>query len=160
MAENVQIAAPAARLVPPAGDNSAGEELRVLSRQECVRLLGCHQLGRLAWAVGRQAKIFPINYLFDGTSIVVRTGPGFMFSEAPMRDVAFEIDAAADDGAWGWSVVVEGTCLNITGALDGVSERAQKLPVHAWAPGVRAKWLRIDARHISGRGFGDVPHDQ
>lgn len=132
-------------------------QLRVLSRPACAELLRTKRLGRLAFAVGGQAKIFPLNYHFDGHDVVVRTGRGFKLAEAPMRNVAFEVDAAGEDGSWGWSVVVEGTCFNLTGALDDASEKARRLPVRAWPPGERDQFLRIDARRVSGRAFGEVP---
>lgn len=131
--------------------------LRILSREQCVEKLEAERFGRLAFSVRGQAKIFPVNYIFDGKSVVIRTGPGFKLAEAPMRDVAFEIDGASIDGSWGWSVVVEGPCFNVTGALDQASEAARSLPVHAWAPGDRNEYLRIHARRISGREFGTAP---
>lgn len=152
--------APNAQIVEAAVSDSGGEPdrgLRVLSRAECLELLGRQGIGRLAFAAEGQARIFPVNYFFDGKGVVVRTGPGFKLAEAPMRNVAFEIDAAAVDGAWGWSVVVEGTCFDITNALDEVSTRGRELPVRAWAPGERQLWLRIDMTRISGRVFGLPP---
>lgn len=144
--------------VADCGDQS-DRELRILSRQECLEFLGLQRLGRLAFTAGGRAKIFPVNYLFDGNGVVVRTGPGFKLTKAPMQNVAFEIDAAAADGAWGWSVVVEGACFNVTNALDELSTKERELPAHAWAPGEREKWLRIDLARISGRAFGVLPDE-
>lgn len=141
---------------PPVNDGS-GEQLRVLSTEECTSLLHARRLGRLAFATEDQATIFPVNYLFEGTSVVVRTGPGFKLEEAPMRSVAFEIDDADPDGAWGWSVVVQGPCFDVTDTIDDASARIRELPVRPWAPGSREHWLRIVSRHISGRSFGRAP---
>lgn len=133
------------------------QQLRVMSRSQCIEELRTERLGRLAFSVGGQAKIFPVNYLFDGEDVVVRTSHGFKLAEAPMRDVAFEIDAWSKDGSWGWSVVVEGPCFNVTGALDDLSTTVRGLPLKAWAPGERTQWLRIHANRISGREFGCSP---
>lgn len=153
MVTSVQIPPPPA----VAAEDGAGNKLRVLTHRECLRLLGHERLGRLAFTVNGQAKIFPVNYLLDGDTVVVRTGHGFKLAQAPMRRVAFEIDESGADGAWGWSVVVEGPCYNVTGALDEASARQRKLPVHPWAPGEREQWLRITPSHVSGRAFGQLP---
>lgn len=154
MSPNAEIVQPSPQA---AAGNGTAKKLRVLSRGECVELLSSHGLGRLAFAVGRQAKIFPVNYLLDGDSVVVRTGHGFKQAEAPMRDVAFEVDAAGADGVWGWSVVVTGVCFDVTRCLDTTSERERELPIRPWAPGQRDQWLRITAKQISGRAFGSPP---
>jgi nitroimidazol reductase NimA-like FMN-containing flavoprotein (pyridoxamine 5'-phosphate oxidase superfamily) len=135
----------------------SGGELRVLREDECASLLRGARLGRLAFAVGGQTSIFPVNYLYDGTSIVMRTAPGFKLQEAPMRAAAFEIDDAGPDGTWGWSVVAQGPCYDISSSMDDISEQLRELPLRPWAPGAREHWLRIAPHQITGRAFGTVP---
>lgn len=137
-------------------DQDKSEQLRVLSDEECVDLLKGHHFGRLAFAVDGRATIFPVNYLYDEASVVVRTAPGLKLDEAPLRGAAFEIDDASPDGSWGWSVVVQGPCYDVTSARDHLSERLRQLPLLPWAPGARAHWLRIAADQITGRAFGSA----
>jgi nitroimidazol reductase NimA-like FMN-containing flavoprotein (pyridoxamine 5'-phosphate oxidase superfamily) len=134
-----------------------GGEMRALSEDECASLLRGARLGRLAFAVEGHTTIFPVNFLYDGTSIVVRTAPGFKLDEAPMRAVAFEIDDAGPDGTWGWSVVVQGPCYDVSSSIDEISEHLRELPLRPWAPGAREHWLRIAPRQITGRAFGTTP---
>jgi uncharacterized protein len=141
-------------------EEDPGNGLRVLDDDECIELLTRHRLGRLAFIVEEQAVIFPVNYVYDGTSVVIRTAPGFKLEEAPFRAAAFEIDDANPEGNWGWSVMVQGPCFDVTDAIDERSERLKALPVQPWAPGAREHWLSVLARHISGRAFGKVPPER
>lgn len=131
--------------------------LDVLDEPTCIRLLAAHRFGRIAFAHESWPLILPVNYVYDEPSVVVRTGPGAKLESAPMTAVAFEIDDVDPKGRWGWSVVVQGPAFDITDALDQYSEHARTLAVEPWAPGERAHWLKISARHISGRRFGEIP---
>lgn len=131
--------------------------MRVLDGDECADLLRRHRLGRVAFSHEGHPIIFPVNYLYDGTSLVIRTSPGIKLEEAPFSAVAFEIDDAEPSGQWGWSVLVEGPCSDVTMAIDEPSERLRELPVEPWVPGERQHWLKITARRISGRAFGQPP---
>lgn len=132
--------------------------LVVLSEQECLALLRTHSLGRLGF-VGEEGwpVILPVNYAFDEPSIVVRTGAGTKLDDIPLTMVAFEVDAADPDGAWGWSVLAQGPAFDITDSVDEYSAALRHLPVDPRAPGDKPHWLKISARRISGRCFGEVP---
>jgi len=74
----------------------------VLGRDECLRLLRDHRVGRLGVTDGALPTILPVRYWCDGTAIHVLARPGSKL-DAALRDsvVAFEID----DLEAGWSVV-------------------------------------------------------
>src|SRR5690349_18234784 len=124
--------------------------LRELSEAECRRLLGRHRLGRIAFEIDGCPAILPVNYLFDGNGVVIRTAPGAKLDEATLRNVAFEIDDADRYGHWGWSVLVQGEAFDVTTSIDSVSEQARQLPVRPWAPGAREHWLRVTLTKIAG----------
>jgi uncharacterized protein len=135
-----------------------GRGLTVLGEDECRALLARHSLGRLGFVSGEGwPVILPVNYVFDEPSIVVRTGAGTKLSDIPLTMVAFEVDAADPAGAWGWSVLAQGPAFDITDSLDDHSESLRHLPVDPRAPGDKPHWLRISARRLSGRRFGEVP---
>jgi uncharacterized protein len=136
-----------------------GNGLRVLSDAECVDLLRRHRFGRVALAIDGWPAILPVNYLFDGTSVVIRTAPGAKLDQAPLTAVAFEIDDADRYGHWGWSVLVQGPAFDVTSSIDELSEHLRELPVHPWAPGAREHWLKIASVRMSGRAFGEAPVD-
>ena len=51
-------------------------DLEELDREECLRLLRSHVMGRLAVALPARAPVVPVNYAVDGETIVFRSDPG------------------------------------------------------------------------------------
>jgi uncharacterized protein len=132
---------------------TAASAIEVLPEETCARLLRDHEVGRLAFVVGGQPEIFPVNYAMDGEVIVVRTAPGTKLRHLPHRRVAFEIDGL--DGATGtaWSVVVKGLAEDATARIDPFAAHHRDAPVHTWAPGERNHSLVIYPATVSGRRF-------
>ncbi len=133
------------------------DEMRELSADECLGLLRSQRWGRVAMPVEDWPAILPVNYACDDHNLVFRTGPGVKIAEAPMRFVAFEVDGAAPDGEWAWSVLVQGPAFDITNCIDEVSRQLQDVPIDTWAPGDKPYLVRIRIERISGRTFGPVP---
>jgi nitroimidazol reductase NimA-like FMN-containing flavoprotein (pyridoxamine 5'-phosphate oxidase superfamily) len=138
---------------------SESGDLGVLDRSQCVALLARHSFGRLAfWSVDAPL-ILPVNYGFQEPNIVIRTGVGAKLEQTPLAPVVFEIDGVDSLGQWGWSVVAQGPAFDITDALDETSVALRQLPLTPWAPGLRPAWLKITATRVSGRYFGELPHE-
>ena len=57
-------------------DSGTASTLRQLSTEDCYRLLGSHQIGRLGVNADRYPLIFPVNYAMDGDVVVIRTNAG------------------------------------------------------------------------------------
>jgi hypothetical protein len=74
-----------------------------------------------------------------------------------LRVVAFEVDHIDPDTECGWSVMMQGTALDIGDAIDATSERLRRLSLISWAPGVRQNWFKIQADTIAGRRLRVVP---
>ena len=138
------------------GDQRHGG-LEVLSEGECRSLLEGHTFGRLGFVADDWPVILPVNYVFEEPSIVVRTGPGAKLEGTPLTMVAFEIDAADPDGRWGWSVLAQGPAFDISDSLDDYSGALRRLPVDPRAPGEKPYWIKISARRLTGRRFGEPP---
>lgn len=136
---------------------SGSDRLEVLEEEECLALLAAGQVGRVGVVVDGQPLVFPVNYVFEGRSVIVRTAFGTMLSGASLALVAFEIDDFDADRRSGWSVMVQGVGNDVTDALDLTSEHLQTVEVDPWAPGSRPRLLRIDARTITGRRFRGGP---
>ena len=126
--------------------------LTVLSIDDCMRLLSSHlpRVGRIGFAADDKPVILPVNYVFQEGTVVFRTDPGAKLSAAAVGEqVAFEVDAIDVDWREGWSVLVQGRAEEV---LDGDElERLQSLPLHPWAPGSKASYVRIMTTEISGR---------
>jgi len=129
----------------------------VLAADECLSRLARHQFGRLAFWGPAWPIVLPVNYVFEEPNLVIRTAPGSKLEWAPGSVVAFELDETAPDGAWGWSVLVQGPAFDITDATDEYSARLRALGIVTWAPGAREHWLKVSAVEVSGRRFGPVP---
>jgi nitroimidazol reductase NimA-like FMN-containing flavoprotein (pyridoxamine 5'-phosphate oxidase superfamily) len=133
---------------------SGSSEVEELGEQECLALLAATEVGRVGVTADGQPLVFPVNYVFDDGSIIVRTNVGTMLSAASLGHVAFEIDDFDAAARSGWSVMVQGVGHDITDSLDPKSERLQSLEVSPWAPGSKPRLLRIDTTTVSGRRFG------
>jgi nitroimidazol reductase NimA-like FMN-containing flavoprotein (pyridoxamine 5'-phosphate oxidase superfamily) len=135
-------------------------KLTELSDDECRRLLSEHRVGRIGVVVGGAPVILPVNYVFDGERVVLRTDEGLKLRHAPLRRVAFEIDGFDEAAGTGWSVLVQGSTFEITRAIDKRSEELLRLPVVPFAPGEKAHWIEIVPNIITGRRLehsGDEP---
>jgi uncharacterized protein len=121
-----------------------------LAEDQCRRLLAEHHLGRLAIGDFGGPMIFPVNYVVYNDMVVFRTDPGSKLEAAAERElVAFEVDAADEATRTGWSVVVRGTLGEVTDSAD--LERLRALPLYPWAPGERARYLRVAPSSLTGR---------
>ena len=129
-------------------------ELRELSRDECLRHLRESRIGRVAVTHRALPAIVPVNYVVDH-GIVFRTRADGMLDRACRGQVvAFEVDAMAEDGSSGWSVMVVG----VANGLDG-SERLRALNsgLVSARGDVMDRFVRLTMTEISGREI-PAPH--
>ena len=130
--------------------------LEVLSREECLRLLGHATLGRLAITSGALPLVLPVNFRLVGDRIVFRTGNGTKLEAATSNNVvAFEVDEM--DPLWhsGWSVVVTGVAHEVTDP----DERAElaDVGIPRWAASAGDRIVVVSTEVISGRRMGPAP---
>ena len=118
--------------------------LEVLSEDECGALLRTQRVGRIA-VCGAQPEIVPVLYaLLDG-DVVFRTAPGEkLLAAALARTVVFDVDARQ-----GWSVDVVGEAEEIRDPDERA--RAEALGLEPWAGEARDRYVRVRARHVTGR---------
>jgi uncharacterized protein len=143
-------------IMSPIADNSGwslldrGGRLEVLDRDECRRLLGSSNIGRLAYCTDSGPRVVPINYTMVSEALVFRTG---MDSEASgyliNRPIAFEVDQVDEFLQTGWSVLVVGNA----GLMDERSLRLldlQQSP-QPWPEGRRALVVQLPLTTVTGR---------
>ena len=123
--------------------------LDVLERDEALRLLDEHVVGRLATTGGGVVEIFPVNYALDGDMVVFRSAGGTKVRLAQRAEVAFEIDEIDPATRTGWSVVVHGHVDEVPEHL--ADDYARALGVDPWAEGEKPHVLRIRPTTITGR---------
>src|SRR5438270_13114062 len=88
--------------------------IEMLDREECLRLLASHQVGRLAVAYDGHPDVFPVNYVLDGEHVVFRTAEGSKLRGAEREPLAFEVDDIDLTSQTAWSVVVHGVGQRMT----------------------------------------------
>jgi nitroimidazol reductase NimA-like FMN-containing flavoprotein (pyridoxamine 5'-phosphate oxidase superfamily) len=124
--------------------------LEVLSREDCLQLLGTAILGRVAVTTQALPTIVPVNFRFDGREILIRTGRGTKLDAATHNAVvAFEADEIEPVQRGGWGVVVTGVAREVTDPEELAD--ARKLGLERWAPGPDHRVVAISTEVVSGR---------
>ncbi len=124
--------------------------LEVLDREDCLALMRSVTLGRVVFTERALPAIEPVHFILDGDDVIIATPPGSKLSAA-MRGtiVAFETDAFESGSRSGWSVTVVGQAraVGVTTEIDRLSQ----LPLHSWAQGRRACFIRIRGEYVRGQ---------
>jgi nitroimidazol reductase NimA-like FMN-containing flavoprotein (pyridoxamine 5'-phosphate oxidase superfamily) len=111
--------------------------------------------GRLAVSLDGQPDVFPLNFLADESTILIRTEEGTKVQRVDANPlVAFEVDDTTPDHAW--SVVVKGSAARMD---DAAVAAAQRAPLWTWAPEPKDVFLRIRPTKITGRMFTRHPRE-
>ena len=136
----------------PEGDSPAGS-LEILSEHQCRELLATRNVGRIAFPLGDETEIFPVNYATDGSIVVFRTAPGTKLAQSVQSRVAFEVDDWDIEAQVGWSVVLKGVAQEVTEGTDPFSKALRARQVAPLAPGEREHWIAVYPAQLSGRRF-------
>lgn len=125
-------------------------ELKELSQEEALRLLGEVPIGRVVFTRHALPAIRPVNHIVADGDIVIRTNLGTAISSevAPYGAVvAFEADAIDPEEHLGWSVIVTG----VARLIDDPEEAAQfRDRLRPWVSGEMDQVIRIHPEMISG----------
>ena len=141
-------------------DHDGEPALQVLDADECLHLLGTHQIGRLGVNAEHYPLIFPVNYALDDGIIVIRTAPGTKLAAADHANVTFEVDDIDQRSRSGWSVLVRGLAEEVTSRHRAeLIARTEATGVVPWAPGSHGHWIRLIPHAITGRRIipGELP---
>lgn len=110
-----------------------GAGLRVLSRSECLVLLGTVTVGRVAVSHRALPMILPVHFRVTAEELVViRTMPGTILHRATDQTVvAFEAEGPAGSPDPSWSVIVHGVATHARSSYGNVSsdEAAIAIPI-------------------------------
>lgn len=132
-------------------DMSERGELRVLSRTECLELLGTAWIGRVILTSNAMPTAVPVNFVLDGDGIVFRSGEGMKLTAAEAGTVvAFEVDHFDPQLRMGWSVLVTGLARRIREPDE--LRRAHALNIPTWVgPSTDWAYARIEGGRVTGR---------
>jgi len=132
----------------------AGGQLDVLSKDECLCLLGRSKLGRVGVTVGAIPEIFPVAYCVTDGAIAFRTGEGTKLHAATRRAVlAFEVDDSDDEVQHGWSVLVVGHSSEVTDPEQVIAIR--RFLSDTWLPADRYHIVSIAMDRVTGRRISE-----
>lgn len=126
-----------------------------LSVDECWDFLRTRELGRLAFRLGEDLHITPINYAVDlgpqgRRSVLFRTGRSAKLVTAELAGlVALETDEIVGESAV--SVVIRGRLRRLLG---DEAHRAENLPLRPWVGGDKLDVVEIVPDVVTGRRFG------
>jgi uncharacterized protein len=124
--------------------------LEVLSRADALELLAAHTFGRIALTSHALPLVLPVNYRYDGRSIVIRTHPGTKLDVATRHAVvAFEVDEIDPLYHSGWSVVVQGMARTVVDPDE--LARCRALPTAVWTPAVADRYVTVSTDLVTGR---------
>ena len=128
--------------------DSAG--LQVLSPAECVELLATTPIGRVVFTDHALPAVQPVNFVLDGTTVVMRTTPGSKLAVAARNTVvAFETDEFDPDTGTGWSVTAIGYARAVTDPVE--TERLAHLSGAPWSPDGNDRFIVMPIQQVSGR---------
>jgi nitroimidazol reductase NimA-like FMN-containing flavoprotein (pyridoxamine 5'-phosphate oxidase superfamily) len=124
--------------------------LEVMTRSECLDLLGRGAVGRVGISKAALPAVFPVNYWFDGEVIFIKTGAESALLSVALDDevVAFEIDEVDQFEHTGWSVLVTGLANAVPIPDESESTAA---PIPRWAPGEGDAIVALTPSFVSGR---------
>jgi uncharacterized protein len=120
-----------------------------LTPEECWAELAAGELGRLAYRLGDEVNIAPINYAVDGETLLFTTAEGSKLLGVVMNpEVVFEIDEYDDEFAK--SVIVRGRA-RLLGEHE--AHRVENVALRPWLDTLKYNVVEIAPTHITGRRF-------
>ena len=123
-----------------------------LSAHACWALLRDSAVCRLAVVVDGRPDIYPVNFVVDHGSVVIRTGTGTELA-ALVHGAAVALEADGYDAVAGeaWSVVVRGEVERHQTIQEMIDIAA--VPLFPWHAGPKPCCIRVVPDEVSGRRF-------
>jgi len=120
-----------------------------LSEGDALALLATVPVGRLVYSDRALPFVTPVNFILDGTDVVIRAGRrSALATQTPGNVVAFEVDDISVVDRSGWSVVVTGR-VELVDDEDEVA-RLDAWHLQTWRPATSDRYLRLRAEFIRG----------
>lgn len=125
--------------------------LEILSRPECLALLGSQPVGRLAITSSSLPAILPVTFQLIDEDVIFATGTGAKSRAIRKGTVlAFEVDEIDPGTHAGWSVLVVGRARELDPRRTPSGLR-QQLDLKPWAGRHATKLIRLPTERLSGR---------
>lgn len=133
-------------------EHSPDQRIEELSTSTCWSLLRDVPIGRIALPGDRDIEVFPVNFLVDGGTIVLRTAAGTKLSLIGARSRAtFEVDDIDVVAQMVWSVVLKGA-VDVVHGHDAIIKTFD-MEVPTWQSGPKPTYVRLVPDSVTGRRF-------
>lgn len=120
-----------------------------LTAEECWQVLREQEFGRLAYLLGEEVNIAPVNYAVDGQSLLFMTAEGSKLLGVVMNpEVVFEVDGYDDQIAQ--SVIVRGRASQLA---ESQAHRVESVGLRPWLDTLKYNVVEIVPTKITGRRF-------
>ncbi|MGH3276431.1 MAG: pyridoxamine 5'-phosphate oxidase family protein [Streptosporangiaceae bacterium] len=127
-----------------------------LDEQECQRLVGLGEVGRIAYVGRHDLTVLPVNYRLVDGSILFRTSQEGQTGEdlrtgiaRAEYKVAFQVDHFDESRHEGWSVLIQGPAHHVESPQERAA--AEAAGVDPWPSGEKDHFIRITPARITGR---------
>lgn len=129
-----------------------GQAVEELSASVCWSLLRDVPIGRIALRGDEDVEVFPVNFVVDGGTVVIRTAAGTKLSliEASSR-ATFETDDVDVVEQTVWSVVLKGVVRSVRGHEAIIDTFDMEVPT--WQSGPKPTFVRLTPDSVTGRRF-------
>ena len=118
--------------------------LEVIPWNECMELIATVPVGRLAVAEPfAPPDVFPMNFVIDAGSIVLRSDPGTKLDLLARGVASFQVDQIHTAHRTGWSVLVKGHVREI--------HPPDVAYVQSFVAGAKSHWIRLIPDEVTGR---------
>lgn len=125
------------------------EVTTVLTADECWEALRGDEFARLAYVLGDEVNLVPINYAVDQDTLLFRTAEGSKLLGVVMNPhVVLEIDRFDEEQAT--SVVVRGEARKLE---EDEAHRADNVPLRPWTDTHKYNVVEIRPTDVTGRRF-------
>jgi nitroimidazol reductase NimA-like FMN-containing flavoprotein (pyridoxamine 5'-phosphate oxidase superfamily) len=124
--------------------------LQTLTAAECYELLSSGGVGRVAFSTADGPVVVPVNYAMADQTVIFRTAPDTLLAGHLNCLAGFEVDRLDEVQSQGWSVLVSGRAVRVTGEAE-VRHLERHADVQPWAGGARDVYVRIIPHRITGR---------
>jgi uncharacterized protein len=120
-----------------------------LDQEECWAALRVEEFARLAYRLGDEVNLVPLNYAVDGDTLLFRTAEGSKLLGVVMHpEVVLEIDSFDEESAQ--SVIVRGNA-RLLG--EDEAHRADTTRLRPWLPTLKYNVVEIQPVQVTGRRF-------
>lgn len=122
-----------------------------LDLDECWRLLGSAETGRIAFVDESRIHVYPVNHVVREGSIYFRTSPyGVVAALLKGMSASFQVDEFDAVLQAGWSVLASGRAEAVE-AADLLHELQGPGRPEPWADGSRPLFIRVAPERVTGR---------